>query len=143
MTWQDPRIKSFDNFLIADPPGATVFATGLETTAGVPKPAFDAFRMPLYLPVTSTTSTHPMLVWGDVRPAPDAARTTHRRQQVEIQFKPNSGGGFTTVKTVSLTGPHGYFEVSQVFPASGSVRLRWTYPNGQTVFSRIVDITLH
>jgi hypothetical protein len=143
ITWQDPRIKSFDNFLIADPPGTAVFATGLETATGQPKPAFDAFRMPLYLPVTRTASKDALLVWGDVRPAPDAAHTTHRRQQVEIQFKPNSGGDFTTVKTVPLSGPHGYFEVRQVFPASGSVRLRWTYPNGQTVFSRIVDITLH
>jgi hypothetical protein len=143
LTWQDPRIKSFDQFLIADPPGTAVFATGLETATGQPKPAFDAFRMPLYLPVTRTTAKHPLLVWGDVRPAPEAARRTHRRQNVEIQFKRASGGDFTTVKTVPLGGPHGYFEVRQVFPASGSVRLRWTYPSGQTVLSRIADITLH
>jgi hypothetical protein len=142
ITWQNPRIKSFDNFLIADPPGTAVFATGLETATGQPKPTYDAFRMPLYLPVSRTASKHPLLVWGDVRPAPDAARSTHRRQQVEIQFRPSSGGDFATVKTVPLNGPHGYFEVQQVFPGSGSVRLRWTYPNGQTVFSRIADITL-
>ena len=142
LTWRDPRIKSYDQFLIADPPGTAVFATGLQTATGQPKPAFDAFRMPLYLPVTRTASKSPLLVWGDVRPAPDAARQTHRRQQVQIQFKPSSGRDFTTVKTVPLTGPHGYFEVQQVFPASGSVRLRWTYPNGQTVFSRTADITL-
>jgi hypothetical protein len=143
LTWQDPRIKSFDNFLIADPPGTAVFATGLETPTGQAKPAFDGFRMPLYLPVTHTATKNPLLVWGDVRPAPDAARRTHRRQQVKIQFKRASGGDFITVKTVPLSGPHGYFEVRQVFPASGTVRLRWTYPNGQTVFSRIADITLH
>jgi hypothetical protein len=99
--------------------------------------------MPLYLPVTRTTAKHPLLVWGDVRPAPDAARRTHGRQEVKLQFKPASGGDFTTVATVPLSDPHGYFEVRQVFPSSGSVRLRWTYPNGQTVFSRTVDITLH
>ena len=143
ITWQDPRIQSFDNFLIADPPGAAVFATGLETATGQPKPTFDAFRMPLYLPVSRAASKQSLLVWGDVRPAPDAARSTHRGQQVEIQFKPDSGGDFTTVQTVPLSGPHGYFEVRQVFPGSGSVRLRWTYPSGQTVFSRIADITLH
>jgi hypothetical protein len=142
ITWEDPRIKSFDNFLITDPQGSAVFATGLISAAGVPKPAFAAFRMPLYLPVTRTASKDPLVVWGDVRPAPDAARRTHQRQQVEIQFKPTSGGRFTTVQTVPLTGPHGYFEVRQVFPGSGSVRLRWTYPHGQTIFSRTVDITL-
>jgi hypothetical protein len=142
MTWRDPRIKSFDNFLIADPPGTAVFATGLETAAGQPKPAFDAFRMPLYLPVRRTAAKHPLVVWGCVRPAPSAARATHRRQQVEIQFKPSSGGAFQTVQTVALSGPHGYFEVSQTFPGSGTVRLSWQYPHGPQVFSRTVAVTL-
>ena len=143
ITWQDPRIKSFDQFLITDPPGSAVFATGLVAATGQPKPTLDAFRMPLFLPVTSSAAKSPLLVWGDVRPAPDAARRTHHRQQVEVQFKPSSGGNFRTVATVPLSGPHGYFEIRQVFPASGSVRLRWTYPNGPTVFSRTSDITLH
>jgi hypothetical protein len=143
ITWQDPRIKSFDQFLIADPPGTKVFATGLETATGVPKPTLDAFRMPLYLPVTRGAAKQPLLVWGDVRPAPDAARRTHRRQEAQLQFKPASGKDFSTIQTIALSNPHGYFEVRQAFASSGSVRLRWTYPNGQTVFSRTADITLH
>jgi hypothetical protein len=143
MSWQDPRIKSFDQFLITDPPGTTVFATGLKTAAGQPKPALDAFRMPLYLPVTTSTAKHPLLVWGDVRPAAAAAHRTHKGQQVQLQFKPTSGGKFTTITTIPLTDPHGYFEVRQLFPSSGSVRLRWAYPGGQTVVSRTVDVTLH
>jgi hypothetical protein len=143
MTWQDPRIKSFDNFLIADPPGTAVFATGLETATGQQKPTFDAFRMPLYLPVTRTAAKHPLLVWGIVRPAPAAAAATHRRQNVEIQFKPSSGGAFTTVQTVALTGPHGYFEVRHAFPGSGTVRLRWTPPHGPAEFSRSQAVTLN
>jgi hypothetical protein len=143
MTWQDPRLESFDQFLISDPPGTTVFATGLATATGQPKPAFDAYRIPLYLPVTSGAAKQQLLVWGGVRPAPDAARSTHHRQQVQLQFKPASGGAFATVATIPLTNPHGYFEVRQAFPSSGSVRLRWKYPNGQAVFSRTVDVTLH
>jgi hypothetical protein len=143
ITWQDPRIKSFDQFLIADPPGTTVFSTGLETATGQAKPALNAFRMPLYLPVTTGTAGHPLLVWGGVRPAPDIERRTHRGQKVQIQFRPSSGGDFRTINTVALTNPHGYFEVRQGFPSSGSVRLGWAYPKGPTVFSRTVAITLH
>ena len=63
---------------------------------------------------------------------------------MQIQFKPASGGELHDGRRpFPLTDPHGYFEVRQVFPSSGSVRLRWTYPNGQTVFSRTADITLH
>jgi hypothetical protein len=142
ITWEDPRLKSFDQFLIGDPPGTTVFATGLKTATGANKPTMDAFRMPLYLPVTSAASGHPLLVWGAVRPAPGAAHRTHKPQEAQLQFK-GSGGSFKTIGTISLSNPHGYFEVRQVFPSSGSVRLRWTYPAGQTVYSRAVDVTLH
>jgi hypothetical protein len=113
------------------------------TATGQPKPALDAFRMPLYLPVTTAAAKHPLLVWGGVRPAAGAAHRSHRRQEVQIQFKPSSGGTFTTITTVPLTDPHGYFEIRQVFPSSGSTRLRWTDPTGQTVYSRTVDVTLH
>jgi hypothetical protein len=143
ITYQDPRLKSFDQFLIQDPTGTTVFATGLKTGVGEPKPTFDAFRMPLYLPVTSGTAKQPLLVWGGVRPAPDVARSTHKRQVVQLQFKPASGKSFRTLQTVTLSNPHGYFEVHQAFPSSGSVRLSWTYPHGPTVFSRTADVTMH
>jgi len=62
---------------------------------------------------------------------------------VQIQFKPASGGAFKTLTTVPLSDPHGYFEIHQAFPSSGSVRLRWAYPHGPAVFSRTVDVTLH
>ena len=119
------------------------FATGLETAAGVPKPGFAAFRMPLYLPVSSTAKGHPLVVWGQVRPAPARAAPDTPAQVVQIQFRPSSGGAFSTVKRVTITNRNGYFEVLQTFAGSGSVRLRWTYPNGETVLSRNADITLH
>ncbi len=142
LTWEDPRIKSYDQYLLVDPPGNKAFATGLFTSSGLPKPTLAAFRMPLYLPVSSTVHGRPIDVWGDVRPAPDAARTTHRGQYVQIQFRPNSAGGFTTVQRVPITNRYGYFEVHHTFPTSGQVRLRWAYPNGPTEFSRTASITL-
>jgi hypothetical protein len=46
------------------------------------------------------------------------------------------------VRTVPLSGPHAYFEVRQTFPASGTVRLRWTPPHGSAQFSRSQAVTL-
>jgi hypothetical protein len=43
---------------------------------------------------------------------------------------------------VSLTNRHGYFDVAQRFPGSGTVRLAWAYPHGSTIYSRLVTITL-
>lgn len=141
ISWRDPRIRSYDQYLLIDPPRGN-FASALEFSTGAPKPAFDAYRMPIYLPVTATDHGHPLEVWGCVRPAKYTRRDTHRRQHVQIQFQPASGGAFRTIRTVPLTDRYGYFDVLQEFPASGLVRLKWSYPHGPAIFSRTVSITL-
>jgi hypothetical protein len=142
LTWQNPRIKSYDQYLLDDPPTPNGFVSGLKTADGKPKPTLAAYRMPLYLPVSATAKGHPLVVWGQVRPAPEAARQSGHPQTVQIQFRSGSGGAFKTVKRVKLSGPNGYFEVHQTFPSTGQVRLRWSYPGGQTVFSRAAPVTM-
>ena len=142
LSWRDPRVKSYDQYLLVDPASGD-FATGLEAANGTPMPGLYAYRMPIYLPVTSTTQGSPLEVWGLARPARNVRLTDHRPQHVRIQFKPASGGSFSTVSTVTLTDPYGYFDVFQKFPASGSVRLSWSYPHGPAIFSRTVAVNLH
>ena len=142
IAWKDPRIRSYDQYLLEDPPGDAAFATGLFTSSGTPKPALAAFRMPIFLPVTVTQKGQPLEVWGCVRPAHYAQLATHQTQQAKIQFHPASGGPFKTVGTVTITDRYGYFDVLQKFPGSGSVRLAWCYPHGPEIFSRTVTITL-
>jgi hypothetical protein len=146
ITWRQPRLASYDQYLLKDPAPAggpyTGFATGLYTYAGAPKPTLDAYRMPIFLPKTATAAGHPLEVWGGVRPAHDAQLTSHRPQQVAIQFSPASGGAFRTVWTLPLTNPYGYFDVPLTFSGSGSVRLTWSYPHGPTITSRTVAVTV-
>jgi hypothetical protein len=143
LSWDNPRIRSYDQYLINDPSTPDGFTTGLKSYAGKPKVTLAAYRMPLYLPVSSTAKGHPLVVWGEVRPAPDVAAQTHRPQSVQIQFRSGSGGAFKTVQRVKLTNPHGYFDVHQTFATTGQVRLRWAYPSGPAIFSRIAPVTLH
>lgn len=140
LTWLDPRLRTYDQYLMNDPVAGN-FATGLKSATGVLKPAYAAFRMPIYLPVTSTARGHALVVWGDVRPA--AALTSHRAQRVRIQFQASGAGLFKTVRTVPITNPNGYFEVAQKFSDSGTVQLAWSYPHGPQITSRAVAITLH
>jgi hypothetical protein len=114
----------------------------LYTYQGKPKPGFFAYRMPIFLPATTTAAAHPLEVWGCARPAPDARGRTHKPQQVQIQFRPTSGGSFKTVQTVTLARRSCYFDVRTTFSGSGSVRLTWSYPHGPTIFSRTVDVTV-
>lgn len=141
MHYQDPRIRSYDQYLLADPVSGS-FATGLEYVNGAPKATLDAYRMPLYLPVTTTAAGGSLEVWGCVRPARYVSLQTGRAQRVELQLQAASGGPFKTIRTVPVTNPNGYFNVREVFNHSGRLRTSWTDPHGATFHSRIVIVTI-
>lgn len=143
ISWRDPRIRSYDQYLLKDPPAGN-FATGLLFANGTPKPTFAAFRLPIYLPVTAAASGHALEVWGCVRPFHYARLVPGGgSQSVNIQFAASGSSAFRTVETLPLTDPYGYFDVRTHFPGSGSVRLEWSYPQGPAIYSRIVAVTLH
>lgn len=145
LSWRNPAIASTDQYLLYDPnPNAKTpygkggFATGLLFYGGRRKPSFAAYRMPLYLPVTSGRRGASLEVWGCVRPA----HTVTGTQRVQIQFSARPGGGWRTIATVAIHGAPGYFDVREKFWSSGSVRLQWQYPNGAAIYSRAVGISL-
>jgi hypothetical protein len=135
LSYKQGGIASFDQYLLTDPRSG-IFATGLELPNGRLKPSYAAFRMPLYLPVTSTRRGRRLEVWGAVRPAHFAAPGQH----VQIQFQAGSHGPFRTIKTVAILNPHGYFDVRVVFPGRGSVRTAWAPPAGAPIYSRVQPI---
>jgi len=142
LSWLNPRVKSYDQYLLTDPPGGN-FATGLAYADGKPKPQlYDAYRMPLYLPQSNAGKGKPLEVWGDVRPARFAKKDTGKAQRVKIEFQAGSNGPFKPLSTLTITNPHGYFDTRIKFPSSGVVRLTWTYPNGETIHSRPVSVTV-
>jgi hypothetical protein len=132
ISWRNSRLRSYSQYLLVDPP-ADNFASGLEFKNGTHKPGFDAYRLPIMLPSTSTRRGRSLEVWGCARPAHFAQGA----QTVSIQFQPGSRGSFQTVRQVRVTSPRGYFDVRQTFPGSGSVRLAW---DGYS--SRSVPITV-
>jgi hypothetical protein len=124
-------------YLLVDPPLGN-FGGALELHNLHHKSLYNAFRLPIFLPVTNARRGRSLELWGCVRPAKYAPES----QTVDIQFKPRSGGPFQTRRTVTLNPSRCYFDVHVAFPASGSVRLAWTYPSGPTVYSRLVSVTL-
>jgi hypothetical protein len=162
LSWRNSRIASAMQYLLYDPnprnaPEFGGFASGLIFYGGVRKPGYDAYRLPLYLPVTSTRSGRSLEVWGCVRPAHFASVDAGGApQQVQIQFQRGSSGAFTTLRTVTITSAHGYFDLHMPFPGSGTVRLAWSYPpndplltpslitpgDADTAYSRTVKVTV-
>ncbi len=153
ISYKNRRIKSYMQYLLKDPPPNagpySGFASGLETYRGVHKATYDAYRMPVYMPRTSFSRRQSVEVWGAARPAPFASIDGFTPAKVLIQLK--RGGTWTTVASTA-THNGGYFDVHVRFPASGSVRLQWSYPNesllpaadkGRTIHSRTFSIRVH
>ncbi len=138
MSWSNPRIRSFDQYLLTDPPGADSYATGLLYASGAPKATLAAFRLPLYLPVSRVAKGASVLVWGDVRPATYLPHP----QTVAIQYARSPAGPWSVARRVTVSDPHGYFEVSVRFPASGVVRLGFSPPGGGVQHSRTATIQI-
>jgi hypothetical protein len=135
-SFKQPRIRSYAQYILADIRGSN-FASGLEFPDGSHKPAFDAYRMPLFMPITSGRRGRSLEVWGAVRPA----HTVAGPQQVRIQF--GRPGSSATIRTLTITNPRGYFDVRLSFARTGYVRTSWSYPvGGPTVTSRLVRVTI-
>ena len=166
ISWRDPRMMSFMQYLLRDPLSATCsnnyggFASGLLTYGGAHKPGYQAWRLPLYMPVTTTRRGRALEVWGCVRPAHFAMLEGFGPQSAQLQYAPGGNppnSAFTTVRTITIRDPNNcYFDTRVVFPGrgTGTVRLIWRYPptdpagyfdplsTGNTAYSRHVIIKL-
>ena len=139
LSWRNPRLRSYDQYLLEDPRtgGPSKFVTGLEYASGQRKPLFYAYRLPIYLPVTAQPHGRRLEVWGCVRPA----HFVRAPAPAEIQLQRHGQGAFRTIQTVTVSGAGCYFDVVVRFPSGGIARLAWSYPRGPTIFSRTVAIT--
>jgi hypothetical protein len=153
ISWRNPRIRSFMQYLLVDPLPATRstdyggFASGLLSFNRRPKATYDAWRLPLFLPVTTARHGQSLEVWGCARPVFFARQDDPGTPQT-VQIQLDSGGGFKTLKTVTVSSQFGYFDTRMAFPSSGRVRLSWTYPSddpllllGTTAHSRSVQVS--
>jgi hypothetical protein len=149
LSWRQPRIVSTMQYLLADPSlgpataGDGGFASGLEFSDGRPKPSYAAYRLPLYLPVSSARRGRSLEVWGCVRPSRYAIYDTGQPQTAQIQFARSAATRFTTLKTITVSDPDNcYFDVRIKFPSSGFVRLAYTYPSLSPMPSAAGDSSL-
>ncbi len=151
LSWRSPRIGSYAQYLLRDPPRGTAigFTSGLESVRGKRKATYGAYRLPLYMPVTLVGAGRSAEVWGSARPASFMARDGHGAQSVAIQLQAGGHGSYRTIRTVNAGG---YFDVRVPFTRSGNVRLAYRYPSsdpflpvgfaGTTAHSRVVRVTV-
>jgi hypothetical protein len=150
LSYKNQRISSYDQYELKD---VSWFHTGLINLDGSLRPSFYSFRLPVWLPVTSTRRRRAIEVWGNARPAYFARLDTGKPQTVWIQWAPGSSGQFRTIKGVR-TNAFGYIDKQVKFPGSGQVRLAWQYPPGDSglqdpldaspwIYSRATNVSVH
>jgi hypothetical protein len=165
--WKDPRLASFMQYLLYDPLPATRstdwggYASGLIAYDRRPKATYYAWRLPLYMPVTTARRGSRLEVWGCIRPAHSALAEGLGPQSAEIQVGAGanpSNGAFHTVATVTVSDPKScYFDIRIPFPGTGveTVRMQWNFPGsdplgyfdplaspGAPAYSRHIEIDL-
>ncbi len=146
MTWQTPYVRALDQFLLYDdlpnagkPRGSraywSTFQTGLLFGNGSEKPAFAAYRLPIWLPSAHHGSR--VTVWGQLRLADHSGV-----QSAEIQFQRGGSGAWAKLVGIQTRNSEGYFENHVSIPAKGNVRIAWTDPaGGATYYSRTVAVS--
>jgi hypothetical protein len=141
LSYINPRLRSYDQYLLVDSPRAD-FASGLELPNRRPKATFDAFELPVFMPATLGRAGGRLLVWGCVRPGPDALTVNGLAPTVRVQFQTAARGPFRTLVSVQVTNSRGYFETRPAFARSGTLRLAWTSPAGTSVVSRPIAVSV-
>jgi hypothetical protein len=157
LSWKNPQIASFDQYLLYDPEQPTQandyggYASGLMSWNGVPKTGFYAFRMPLYLPNQTASSPYqPIEVWGSAKPSSFAQLDAPGlAESVTLLFKPLGSSSYSILTTIPITSPQGYYDQRIAFPSSGTLVAQWTYPpdqllqlSGTAIYSRPVQVTV-
>lgn len=119
IAYENPRVKSFSQYLLKDDTALGGFQSGLLTAAGKQKPSYDGFRLALSAR-KQTSST--VSVWGKVRPATAPGTAT-------LQYRSGTRRTFRTLQTLTYNRL-GYFTVTAPYTKGREYRLAWTTPAG-------------
>jgi hypothetical protein len=127
IAYRNRRIRTVAQYKLVDDTVVSSFQSGLRYFDGVPKPAFDAYRLPLWIKRKGAAR---LRVYGQVRPLAAGATT-----RVELQNAALGAGPFRTVATLTVRSANNTF-LRTIPRREGRWRLRWVQPDGSELFSR-------
>ncbi|HVL30663.1 MAG TPA: hypothetical protein VM299_00375 [Solirubrobacteraceae bacterium] len=142
LAWQNPRIMSQAQFLLADvapvrkrrrgtKPYWFTYQSGLFFERGQPKPAAFAYTMPFLatrVGVDPVTAAPTFSFWGQLRFLPNGVQDF---AQIQWRPKDNSSGWISVGEPVPID-ERGYFTAARVAPSllPGEWRAAWMQPDG-------------
>jgi hypothetical protein len=125
MAYVNPRVAAFSQYLLSDDPPRSDgyryggFESGLRSSDGKAKPAYEGFRLPLAVEIYGSSD----VLWGLVRPRRAVTSVT-------IERKPK-GASWRVLKTLDTTST-GVYSVKTTHRSGQTYRVKWTAPDGTT-----------
>ncbi len=119
IAWKNPRVKTLSQFLLVDDDLAipASFQSGLLTRGDrSPKPAFDAYKLPIWLPSPRVRRGRSIPVWALVRPAANDQGVT-----ATIEYRTRASDPWRAIRTV--TSPSNYVNTTIKVRRSGELRV--------------------
>lgn len=124
LTWVDPRVATYSQYLLLDDPeipNVVSFQTGLRFANGEKKPGvYEAFQTPMV--VFKTAKSNKVTIWGCLR------AKTSGTASAEVQIK--SGSDWTTIKTIPVSASSGYFMQDITVSSANSKTFRISWKGG-------------
>lgn len=150
IAYKDPRVLANSQFQLRDVPPVRrsasgkklkptskrywfTYQSGLQFSDGRPKPAQQAYSMPIHVIGRGTDSVgnDGVLLWGWVRFLP-----INTQSKVSLQFKPLGAADFSTIgDPVPVTNSLGFWEAHRAVPVPGTWRALWIEPTSGTVLT--------
>ena len=126
------EVRTLAQFLLLDDgaPIERTFQSGLRFRDGSPKPAYEAYRVPIHVPTPRVRSGRRLRVWGGVRTARGGA-------SVEVQVRGRTARSRWRRIGGAATNERGYIDLQMRAPGNGTVRL----VSGERV-SRVVAVSV-
>ena len=133
LAWADPRVVALTQFLLrddepralypeGDPRRWATYQSGLRFGDGTPKPAYDAYRLPMRAP-RRIRPGRALDLWGMVRPGVNG-----QAQRVRIEHRADGAETWTAVAETTATTPKGHFVARVDRPRAGTYRFVWLQP---------------
>lgn len=145
LAYQDPRVRSWAQFLLHDQPPVpglpatdplrwATFQSGLRFAGGGPKPALAAYRL-AFVVSTPARKGVPVGIWGHVRPCRPG-----RPANVIIEVAARPDNRFRALARVQLHNPQGVLRARVRASGGARLRLAWRGARGSIAYSRIVRV---
>jgi hypothetical protein len=91
LAWRNPRMRSFSQYLLVDEQPVWAFQSGLRFQDGKPKPALQAYQLPIHVGHGKGRTT----IWGRIPPGGNRVVTIHPSSGKDVQVRVRGRGYFT------------------------------------------------